>query len=450
LLSAEGENSTGSAGGRDDFLEDRGRFHYGWVILVMGVLVVTGSLGLARFGYTPVLPPMQEGLGLDNTGAGFLASANLAGYATLSLIGGALAARFGPRTIIAAGLILAGSAMLLTALAQGFTSAALARTLTGIGSGLSNVPVMGLVAAWFVSRRRGLAAGIVVTGSSFGLIFVGPLVPRFLAATGPDGWRWVWVIYGSITLLLGVISYLVLRNRPTEMGLRQVGAGPVEPRLPVPAPASSPKSSGSLRGGLSWSLVYRSAPVYHLAAVYTAFGFSYFIYLTFFTKYLITEGGYDPNGAGNLLMMVGWFSLLCGVIWGTVSDVIGRRGALIIVYLIQAVAFGLFGLWQSPIGFVVSAILFGLTAWSIPAIIAATCGDVLGPRLAPAALGFVTLFFAVGQALGPPVAGGIADRTGSFALAFVLAGVVALLGALAAGFLRPASTQEVVSRAVLG
>jgi MFS family permease len=139
---------------------------------------------------------------------------------------------------------------------------------------------------------------------------------------------------------------------------------------------------------------------------------------------------------------MGWFSLLCGLIWGTVSDVIGRKGALIIVYLIHTVAFSMFALWPARPGFTISAILFGLSAWSIPAIMAAACGDVLGPRLAPAALGFITLFFGVGQALGPFVAGAMADAFSSLAPAFLLAGGVALLGAIGASLLRPARAIE--------
>lgn len=142
---------------------------------------------------------------------------------------------------------------------------------------------------------------------------------------------------------------------------------------------------------------------------------------------------------------MGWFSLLCGLIWGWLSDVIGRKRALAIVYLIHAVAFSLFGLWRTPTGFLVSAILFGFTAWSIPAIMAATCGDVLGWRMAPAALGFITLFFGVGQAIGPSVAGAMADASGTFVLAYVLAGFVALLGAVGALSLRPASTPRAVA-----
>jgi MFS family permease len=174
--------------------------------------------------------------------------------------------------------------------------------------------------------------------------------------------------------------------------------------------------------------------------IYVAFGFSYIIYMTFFTKYLVAEGGYTQVEAGRLFMLMGWFSLFCGLIWGTVSDFIGRKAALVIVYLIHTVAFGLFALWPTPSGLTVSAILFGLSAWSIPAIVAALCGDILGPRLAPAGLGFVTLFFGIGQAAAPGIAGLAADASQSFATALLLASGVALMGAVASLFLRPHTT----------
>lgn len=406
------------------------RLHYGWVVLIIGTLVVFGSLGLARFGYTVVLPAMQDGLGMDNTQAGALATANLVGYLALSVIGGALAARYGPRAVIAAGLGLAGVSMLLTGLAKGFLAAAAWRALTGIGSGASNVPVMALLAAWFAPRRRGLASGIAVAGSSLGLIVVGPLVPGIVSAHGESGWRICWFIFGGVTLFLSVAGLLLLRNRPCEIGLKPLGADAGDP-----APTRRAEA-------LHWGRVYRSPIVWHVGLVYVAFGFSYIIYMTFFTKCLIAEGGYTQKAAGRLFMTMGWFSLLCGLIWGTVSDVIGRKRALIIVYLIHATAFSLFALWPAPPGFTLSAILFGLSAWSIPAIMAATCGDLLGPRLAPAALGFITLFFGIGQAIGPSVAGAMADATGSLLPALLLAGGVALLGAFGASLLRQASLRS--------
>lgn len=377
-----------------------------------------GALGLARFGYTMLLPPMQAALDLDNTQAGALATANLVGYLAMTVIGGALASHVGPRIVIALGLAVAALGMLLTGLAETFGAALGWRALTGIGSGASNVPVMALLSAWFVQRRRGLAAGIGVTGSSLALILLGPLVPRLLADHGEDGWRLCWFGFAGLTLLIAILALLVLRNRPADVGLRPVGtSGEATP-------------AASVADGLHWGSVYRAGVIWHVGLVYVAFGFSYIIYMTFFTKYLVAEAHYSAVEAGRLFMTMGWVSLLCGLIWGWASDHIGRKGALITVYLIQAVAFGLFALWPSPTGLTLSAVLFGLTAWSIPAIVAALCGDLLGARLAPAGLGFVTLFFGIGQAIGPSAAGAVADATGSLAPAMLLAAGAALLGAI--------------------
>lgn len=403
------------------------RMHYAWIILAIGTLTVFGALGLARFGYTGLLPPMQAELGLDNTQAGGLATANMLGYLALSAIGGMLASRYGARRIVSVGLVCTGSAMLLTGIAHSFVTAAMWRGLAGMGSGLSNVAVMGMMTAWFTARRRGMALGIVVTGSSLGLIFVGPIIPRLLAVYGNGGWRTCWLLFGGVALGLAFLSGLFLRNHPTEKGLSPFGAKPGEPM-----PENQKKA-------IRWSAIYRSLPVWHLGVVYIAFGFSYVIYVTFFTKRLVAEGGYTAETAGNLLMLLGWCSVFCGIIWGSVSDLIGRKWALMIVYLIHTVAFSLFALWPAPPGFTISTILFGLSAWSIPAIMAATCGDVLGPELAPAAFGFTTIFLGVGQVLGPTVGGTLADATGSFFSAYLLAGGVALLGAVGSAFLHPTS-----------
>jgi MFS family permease len=399
-------------------------FHYAWAVLAAGTLVVFGALGLARFGYTMVLPSMQSGLGLNNAQAGGLATSNLIGYLTLSVLGGALAARYGPRVVITAGLTVAAAGMLLTGLSTNFPSAALWRAITGIGSGASNVPAIGLLAAWFVQNRRGMAAGIGVTGSSLALILLGQLVPHVLADYGPDGWRICWFIFSGMTIGLAVLAFTILRNSPSEIGLLPIGA------------SRDSGSAASQVNVLNWKSVYRSGGVWHLGLIYVAFGFSYIIYMTFFTKYLISEGGYTQASAGRLFMLMGWLSLLCGVAWGWISDILGRKTALMMVYVVQSASFGLFALWPSSPGFVLSSVLFGLSAWSIPAIMAATCGDLLGPRLAPAGLGFITLFFGIGQAAGPSVAGLIADASHSLSPAMLLASGVALSGAIGSFFLR--------------
>ncbi len=402
------------------------RIHYAWIILAVGTFMIVGSLGLARFGYTLLLPDMQAALGLNNTGAGGLATANLIGYLLLALVGGALSARFGARVVISIGMLCVGSAMIFTGLSGSYWQVLMWRAITGLGSGASNVPVMGLLSSWFGPQFRGLATGIAVSGTSIALVVTGPIVPRILLAFPENGWRITWYLFGGFSLLLAMLGAILLRNTPRERGLGRLGEG-----------VDIHSDDTATRDKLQWHLVYLSPRVLHLGALYFTFGFSYIIYATFFFRYLVGEVGYSSIAAGNLYMVMGWFSMVCGLIWGTLSDHIGRRTALMLVFEIQAASFGLFALLPKPAGLFISAVLFGLTAWSIPAIMAAACGDVVGHRLAPAALGFITLFMGIGQSTGPSIAGIIADKTGSFTSAFLLAAVLAFIGGVGSSLIRP-------------
>jgi MFS family permease len=371
-----------------------GRIHYGVVVLGLVILVVFSALGLARFGYTSILPAMQQALELSNAQSGMLQSWNLIGYLLTVAGAGALATRMGPRAACAG------------------------RFLAGVGGAGSNVPAMALVSAWFGARRRGLAAGAGVAGSSLGLMVTGPLIPVILERGGEQGWRISWGVLAGLTLLVFLAAALFLRNQPAEMGLRPMGESEPE-RTARPAATAAP--------ALNWGRVYRSRLLWRLAGVYFGFGFSYIIYSTFFIRYLTGEGGFDRVEAGTLWFQIGMVSIVSGFLWGGISDRWGRRTALLGVFALQGASFGLVGLSSAGWAIYGSAALFALTAWSVPALMAALCGDLFGARLAPAALGMITLIFGMGQALGPYLAGLIADATHSFALPFLIAGATALL-----------------------
>ena len=88
--------------------------------------------------------------------------------------------------------------------------------------------------------------------------------------------------------------------------------------------------------------------------------------------------------------------------------------------------------------------IFGLTAFAIPVIIAAAVGDAVGGQLASAGFGLVTLFFGIGQVFAPFIGGWIRDTTGTFTTAFLLSTLVAVLGAIFSYFLmgRPSKGQN--------
>jgi MFS family permease len=392
--------------------------HYGLIVLALIVLSVFSSLGLARFGYTSILPAMQEALGLSNTQTGELQTLNLIGYLLTVVFAGMLAARYGPRVVISVSLLIVSLSMILTGLVPAFGTACIGRFFAGIGGAGGNVPAMGLVSAWFGARRRGLASGIGVTGSSLGLIVTGPLIPAVLNAYGPNGWRVSWYIIGLLGLAAFALCALFLRNRPDEKGLKPLGESENE---------TAQRTTENVSAALNWGLVYKSRLLWQLAAIYCAFGFSYIIYATFFVRHLVKEGACTPAGAGSLWMKIGIVSLISGFIWGSISDRFGRRAALLCVFTLQGLSFAVFGLSLDMSAIYLSSVLFALTAWSIPALMAALAGDVFGPRLAPAALGLMTIIFGVGQATGPYFAGILADATNSFSPAFLIAGAVSLI-----------------------
>jgi len=398
--------------------ESRRRLHYGWIVVLMGLLTTVGAHGFGRMAYTLILPEMREGLGITYTQAGLLATGNMTGYLIFALVGGFLAARYGSRIVISLSLLLMGITMLLTGMAGSFEFAFAMRLLTGIGNGGSYVPAMALGSTWFAMKQRGFATGIVSGGIGVGTCISGIIVPLILVAYGTRGWSYAWYYLGGLVLVISAFCYAFLRNRPADLGLQMVGSGSDNPPL-APAKGSP--------GSLQWELVYRVKHVWYIGIVYFMYGFSYVIYMTFFKAFLV-EAGVADTRASTMWALVGALSIFCGVIWGSISDVLGRGRGAALAYLTLACSYLIFALFNSLGTFYLSAVLFGLSAWSIPTIMAAAAGDYVGPRLAPVGVGFVTLFFGIGQALGPTVGGYIRDLSGTFTGSFMLAVLISMLG----------------------
>ena len=412
-----------------------GRLHYGWIVISMGLLTTIAAHGFGRMSYTIILPAMKNSLNLSYTQMGWIGTGNFIGYLTMAIIGGFLAARFGSRIVITSALILMGTTMVLTGLARSFEFAFAMRLLTGLGNGASYVPAMALGSAWFAMHRRGFATGIVSAGIGTGMMISGFMVPHILSAFDADGWRFSWYILGGAVALISGIVYFFVRSRPDEIGLQQVGENKEENESATPA--KTEKASA-----LQWTEIIKMGSVWYLGVVYFFYGLSYVIYLTFFTAYL-ADLGINQVWAGRLFGWLGALSIFCGIIWGGISDRLGRGKGSALAYLILALSYIIYASsaffyesYEIKFGFILSAIFFGLTAWSIPTIMAAAAGDFVGPRLAPAGLGFITLFFGIGQAIGPALGGYLRDVSQTFTVPFLVAAGISLVGMVSSFFLK--------------
>ncbi|MFH7325356.1 MFS transporter [Desulfurivibrio sp. C05AmB] len=396
--------------------------HYGWHIVWAGTFCVFACLGLGRFALGMILPAMGRGLELSYSQMGLIGTMNFVGYLAAVLFCGALAERLGYRLLITMALGLIGSTMILIGQSSSLPLILLLYALCGMGSGAANVPMMGLIAHWFHRSQRGRATGFVVIGSGFAILLSGKLIPFLNDLAGEEfGWRLSWQVLGGIILLVALLCLAVLRNSPRDKGLRPYGekTGPGEP-------AGAPEES-------------RISPkiIAHLGAIYFLFGYTYVIYATFIVTTLINEHGFSPASAGNFWAVVGLLSLLSGPLFGTLSDHIGRRKTLALVFAIQTTAYLLVAVHPPPALLLLSITCFGLVAWAIPSIMAAMVGDYAGPFKAARIFGLITFIFAIGQIAGPAMAGVLAENSGSFAGSFLMAGLCTILGMLLALRLRP-------------
>lgn len=389
---------------------------YRWIIVLAGIAGLFASLGLGRFSLGMMLPSMGEALALSYSQMGLIGTVNFCGYLLAVLLCGVLTARFGARVLITAALALVALSMILVGLSSHYLVILLLYFLTGIGSALSNVPIMALMSVWFDGRSRGRAAGLCVMGNGLGILVTGKGVPVLNKMAA--GWRVSWIVLGCLAGGIALLSFVLFRNRPEELGESTTAS--TVPGTTVPA-----EKQGQGRSGQS---VAGKNIFYHCGAIYFLFGCTYVIYVTFFVTALVQERGLNEQAAGSLWAWVGLLSLASGPLFGSLSDRYGRKTTLAAVFLIQTTAYLLAAARLPMFSVYISLACFGLVVWSIPPIMAALVGDHAGPERTAAVFGFVTFLFGIGQIIGPACAGFLAEQSGTFSSSFLLAAVLAGTG----------------------
>ena len=397
--------------------------HYGWIIVAVGTLTIVACLGLARFTFGMLLPSMGADLKLSYDQMGLLGTANFAGYLAAVGLTPLLLRRMTPRMVITGGLFIIALCMVGISLSEVFFTILTLYTIVGIGTGLSNIPLMVLVSYWFRRQKRGLAAGIIVTGSGFAIILSGFLIPFLNEIYGAQGWRVSWMVLAAMVLIIAVITGLLIRNHPSEKGLEPAGDG-------GPVPYDPSETHGHYKA---------SQVLIRLGLLYFAFGATYVIYGTFIVTTLIEEYGFAEQTAGHFWSWAGVVSLFSGVVFGTLSDRIGRKGGLMAVFGVHTLAYLLAGAQWGTVAITCSVLLYGLASFAIPAIMAAAIGDYLGQARAAAGFSIITFCFAVGQTVGPAVAGVVAEHSGSFSSSY-LASAMLTASAIGVALTLPAPT----------
>ncbi len=375
---------------------------------VLSLAIVMSSAAVAqafgRFTWGVVLPDARDDV-LDgsNTLAGLFGSINVGAYLLGTILVAWLSSRLTLVWLVRVGLMLSTTGLALASFAPAPWVLGVSLFIMGLGGAVIWVPAPGIAVRYFPASRRGLASGIVGAGIGVGIVFAGRL--GGWVDDGSDGaWQRVYRIELALAIIVLFLVFTVLKSRGER-----------------PAVAGGFGGFGALRTVAAWK---------PMTLAYTAYGFSYILIISFLVARLEDDSGYSEERAAFVFSVVGLAIIVGGLTVVPMSDRIGRRLTLVIAFASWAVASVLILTGVTVLVFVAAG-LIGLMFSGIPGTIVAhimshTDESTYGP-----AFSAMTLAFGLAQAISPQIGGAIADWRGSFTAVFVLAAVVAGLGAVA-------------------
>ncbi len=264
--------------------------------------------------------------------------------------------------------------------------------LMGLAAGADYASSIKLIVAWFDRTSRGRAMGILLIASSLGVTATNAVVPTLAALAG---WQGVYRALGLVTLAVGAIAFLLLRDRP---------AGTVQnlaARVPV----------RRLLGNRNLLLL----GLVGFAAFWGTWGFA------FWANALMIKGrGFSAIQAGGVVSLVGIAAIIGKPLIGLLSDWMGGRCkwlsfATLVLFVVMLM---IFGTLTDPMAFAFAAPLVGLGAFLYSPLLAAMVAETSGVALAGSAAGVLASFWQLGSVIVPVVVGVVFQATGSFLAAF--------------------------------
>ncbi len=409
-------------------------------ILIFWMFLISAIAYLDRVNISIAGQSIQQEYHLNNIQLGWVFSAFLLGYALFQAPGGRLADRFGPRRILALGTLWWGLFTASTALVPVEISSALmillaVRFLLGSGEAVVFPASNRLVAFWIPSQERGIANGLIFAGVGIGAGITPPLITYVLIHYG---WRSSFWVSAVIGLAAGAVWLFLARDRPEQHPwISQDETVHIRSGLPVPqrgAAAAKP---------LPWRQILKSKDLQAVSLSYFCYGYSAYIYFTWFFIYLNRVRGLDLKSSSYYGMLPFLAMATCSPLGGWISDRltehhnkrIGRCGIAVVGLGLSAIFIALGTQVQDArlacivlAGGAGALYLSQSSFWSVTA-------DIAGPS-AGAASGVMNTCNQIGGALTASLTPLIASRFG-WAASLLAAAALCVVGSVSWLFVHP-------------
>jgi MFS family permease len=379
--------------------------HAARLMLILALAPAIG-VGLCRFAYSLLLPDMRDSLGWSYATAGFMNTANAAGYLSGALVASPIARRIGLFRAVLIGTSICVATLVLS-MSSNVVVLSSARFLSGLAGAVAFVSASAIAASIVQAHpaRLGFLMGLLYTGPAIGVFISGLTAPFLLEWLGPGSWWIVWGVLAGIAFALSLVLPLAREASDTGSARAPAAKAPILPML-----------------------------VYLIG--YFFYGVGSIVYMTFMIAFVRDAGGGAlTQSAFFTIIALGAF--VSPSLWG---GVIGRSrggGATAIVTAVTAAGALVPFFDSSPVALALSAAIFGAGFFAVTSSTTAFVRFNFPSEAWPKAIGILTMAFGTGQMLGPIVAGAVTDATGSLDYMLLISSAMLALGAVVAACQRP-------------
>ncbi|MDX8514746.1 YbfB/YjiJ family MFS transporter [Mesorhizobium captivum] len=375
-------------------------------LAIAGMAALAVAMGIGRFVYTPILPGMMEELHLTPADAGWIASANYLGY----LIG-ALAAAGGwahGRERLLMFSSLAASAVLAASMGLNETMAAfiVIRFLAGLASAFVMVFMSSIVFSHLAASGRGHLQALHFGGVGLGIAASSALLA--VLVTEHAGWAAGWLWSGALSVA-GLLVVALLAGSATPAN----GVDGPEPALP------------------------KDRSLTKMILAYGLFGFGYVVTATFLVA-IVRQGGGGRVFEATVWMVAGLAGFPSTWFWQKLAARTGLYAAYCVSCLVEVVGVTASVVVKGFTGPLLAGVLLGGTFIAITAL-GLQAARQLAPQAPRRIFAVMTAAFGLGQIIGPIAAGLLAQASGNYVLASIMAAAALLVSGVIAWSAAPKS-----------